>query len=227
MSLFGSDINKFLEHCRKLIQKDWDNVMLIDGVEGTGKTTWAMQLGKALDPEGFPGEPPGLERIQFPHDAFLKVAANAPRGAAVLWDEGRLHKRRAMHGTTLDVLDFLQDCRALNLHLLICFPHELQLDNAVKDHRIRYRFNIPRRGLAELYVRRQKHQRLGASQFYWHKTGDRFKYGPNKGPIHQAYKAKKEAHMRRKAMGIDDDEDPFATVDVASILLKDKFHGSA
>lgn len=215
---FGCKIENYIRYCQRLIQEDWDNLMLFTGPEGSGKTTWATQVLTALDPGGFPGPAPGVERIQFTHDGFLKIAAAAPRGAAMLWDEGRLHKRRAMHGTTLDVLDHLQDCRALNHHMGICFPHERQLDSAVKDHRVRHRWHVPRRGLAVLYERHEARLRRGDSSFYWRATGDAFNFKANRGPKWAAYNARKETHMRRSE--VNEDKLGF-DVEAADAILRD------
>jgi hypothetical protein len=190
--MFDSDPKRFIRHCKGLTRKDWDDVHLFTGVEGAGKTTWAFQIMRALDPDF------GLHAVHFPHDAFLDYCTHAPRDSAALWDEGRLNKRRAMHGSTLDVLDFLQDCRALNLHLGICFPHEALLDNAVKDHRVRWRHHIIRRGLSKLMIRQERHGRGGKSYWIWVETGDVFAFKENKGALWQAYRIAKEDHMRRR-----------------------------
>lgn len=190
--MFDSDHKAYIRHCKGLIKEDWDDVHLFTGPEGVGKTTWAFQVMRALDADF------GLHAVHFHHQRYLDYCKDAPPDSGALWDEGRLNKRRAMHGSTLDVLDFLQDCRALNLHLGICFPHEALLDNAVKDHRVRWRHHVVRRGLSKLMVREERRGRSGKPYWVWVETGDIFAFKENRGSMWAAYKRLKDDHMRRR-----------------------------
>lgn len=189
---------------RRVSAGDWDNVMLFSGVEGSGKSTWMRTIMKALD-EGF-----NVDRIHFVLDQFLDSAPSTPRYGGVALDEARLNKRRAMHGGTIQMLDFLQDCRGLNLHIALCFPHESLLDAAVKDHRVRWNWHVTERGTVLLRHRIKKtiRTRRGPVDVFEWKTIQGFHYKDDKGTeLRTAYNAKKEAHMRRLEFEANDDSD--------------------
>lgn len=183
----------WLRFCRTLPQDGWDNVMLFTGPEGVGKSTIAWRVLRELDPTF------SAARVHFGARAFLANAASTPRGGAVLADEIELNKRRGMHGTTLDLMDFLKDCRALNLHIGFCFPHESLFDEGILNTRVRWKIHIPARGrmvLSERVTREVSNREGGTDQIHrWVERGKWQGIAPNQGPLWSEYVQKKELHM--------------------------------
>ena len=77
----------------KGVMKKWDAVMLITGMEGSGKSTAAMGIAKYCDPT-FPGEPLNdgttrrtCDRIVFTQKEFEDAVHKAKPGQAIVWDE--------------------------------------------------------------------------------------------------------------------------------------------
>ena len=77
----------------KAVEKNWDCVIGITGMEGSGKTTAAMTFAKYVD-ESFPGEPLNdrsnrrtLDRVVFTFDQFMKAIDAAQPGQAIVFDE--------------------------------------------------------------------------------------------------------------------------------------------
>lgn len=68
----------FLKECVKL---DWDAVILIDGVEGSGKSTFAQQIAGYFDPKF------NLDKVVFTPEQFVEAVDCAVPGSAILWDE--------------------------------------------------------------------------------------------------------------------------------------------
>jgi len=64
-----------------LSKKDKDYVILIDGYEGSGKSTFAQQIGKYVDPSL------SLDRICMTADEFKEAIANAKKNQCVIYDE--------------------------------------------------------------------------------------------------------------------------------------------
>ncbi|KKM83525.1 hypothetical protein LCGC14_1308400, partial [marine sediment metagenome] len=61
-----------------LIKKDDDKVYIVDGRERGGKSTFAIQQAKYLDPTF------NLDRICFTSDQFLHQIRNAPQGSCII-----------------------------------------------------------------------------------------------------------------------------------------------
>jgi hypothetical protein len=167
-----------------------DDIILITGSEGSGKSSLALQLGAALDPEF------NLLSIGFTVSEYMDLARNMPKRRVVMSDEFLVNKRKAMRRETVDLLDFLQECRGLNLHHLICFPHADLLDKAVMDFRVRWHVHIPRRGLFQVKEKVKWYASGGVEQVSWRVVGQWFFNAP-KGPLVDAYKEAKAAHMSR------------------------------
>lgn len=186
----------WVRHCQATVRNDLDNLILFVGPEGAGKSTFALQVMRALDPSF------GAGRITFDIAEFLQAARETPPYCSVLADELLINRRKAMQSGTVALLDFLQTCRGLNLHLGVCFPHEALLDQAVLRHRVRYKVECsapPRRGVAVVYERMTKtlRERTGEIRVIpiWVKRGA-WRFKENEGGLWEDYLLKKGEHMR-------------------------------
>jgi len=70
-----------LDHLKKCVDKKWDAVILVDGVEGSAKTTFSGGIAYYLDNKF------GLENVVFSPQQFVEAVDNAKKGTAILWDE--------------------------------------------------------------------------------------------------------------------------------------------
>ena len=70
-----------LDILKKNIVNDWDFWLVVDGLERTGKSTLAIQVGKYLDPSL------DLKRICFTPEQFDRAIDDAPKYSCVIWDE--------------------------------------------------------------------------------------------------------------------------------------------
>jgi hypothetical protein len=192
-------VHEWLADCRSTVRRDLDNLILFTGAEGSGKSTVAVQVMRALDGSF------GVERIHFGIRAFLGGAPGTPQFGAVLGDEMLVNKRKAMYGDTLELLDFLQICRGLNLHMGICFPHESLLDTAILNTRVRWKVHVAKRGSMVVSERRSRTFRakggVERTVHVWVERG-RWRFGENTGPMWEAYLAKKAAHMRGRGVDL-------------------------
>jgi hypothetical protein len=169
----------------------FDNLMLGTGAEGAGKSELLIQVLKNLDP-GFT-----IDRVHLRREPFLAQAATLRPGSAIDLDEALFNKRKAMHSSTIGMLDWLQICRGQRLHIGMNFPHVDLLDDAIEDFRVRYRLHVPQRGLFQVMLRREWPKK-GKVLRRWVVEGQ-FTYKPLRGPFKIAYDAKKDANMREFA----------------------------
>jgi hypothetical protein len=139
----------WFEECRRITsaESDYDDIHVFTGEEGSGKSKDMRVIFPRLDPTF------SVDRIHFTQDDFLNQLGTLEPGQAIVLDEFRGHKRMAMHGDRLEMLDTLKEIRGLRLHVGIGFPHVTQLEGDILYQRIRWWNHIPRRG--ELLVHRR------------------------------------------------------------------------
>lgn len=200
-------IEDWLAAVRRRAERNADNFIPIFGKPGDGKSTVAMQIGCALDSSL------DVDRILFgvqnfmagavpPRDLLTFQKRRAKLGSGhrvVIGDELELNKRRGMYGVSLDLIEFLKDCRGLNLHMLACFNEEEDVDKPYL-RRATFKAVIPRRGLLDVYEmeRRFRIRRGGIKEEFdvWVKVGS-YETAENAktNPLWMRYEAKKEDHM--------------------------------
>lgn len=200
------DAKDWADYTNNLLRKrDLDNVVLFAGDPGNGKSTLMLQIARLLDPTF------EINRIHFTVNNFLNDAKQRKPFECVAADELLMHRRKSMTKENIDMVDFMQVCRALNLHILLCFPHAGMLDRAVLDRRVRYRIDVPKQGIAQLSERHFKTIRdISGREDYavvWTPASKPWHFGPNSGPFWEDYLAKKLSAARQReaeARGFED-----------------------
>lgn len=191
-------IHDFIKEQRALVTRDWDNLILFTGQERSGKSTVMFQVMKALD-EDF-----DVSHCHYLLPEFLADARGIGKYRSVVWDEADLDSRDAMTADTKETLKFLRECGGLNLHIGLCFPHESQLDKAIKNNRVRWNIHILQRGLFVIR-KRVSFKRRGTTVWDW-KDIQQFRFQANKGPLWDAYKQKKQDHMEGLDLALTEEE---------------------
>jgi hypothetical protein len=122
-----------LNKIKHLISKGWDFCILIDGFEGTGKSTLGFQVAVYLDPTF------DLSQVCFTGDETENVIMNAKNRQAVVFDEGMtdLYARQAMTKGNINLNKLLAQCRQKELALIIIMPSFFECDRYVALHRSR------------------------------------------------------------------------------------------
>lgn len=179
----------WIEYCNRLIRaEDQDNIVLLTGDPGRGKSTLAMQLAYAFDPDF------SLEHVHFTIPELLDDARQLEHYRCVVADEFLMNRRGSMRKDNIDMVEFLQICRGLNLHMLLCFPYAHRLDRAVIEDRIRYMIDVPTKGLAVL-MERKRDKRTGIVSY---PEILRWTFEKNSGPRWDDYLAKKLLMARQR-----------------------------
>lgn len=190
------EVQPWLNDMARLIRNDYDNLNLITGREGRGKSTWIRKVARKLDPAF------SVAHIHFNQEDFFRDAVSLPPGRAVVLDEFRGHRRLAMHGDRMEFLDFAKECRGLRLHIFIAFNRATAIDRDLLTDRISYWHHIRKRGLVEI--------RKPTTELMFDKDGQPIEktYYPlvgvfpftDKGdPLKSEYLTKKDARMRDRA----------------------------
>ena len=102
----------------KLSKKDEDRCYLIDGRERSGKSVFALQQAKYIDPSF------DLSRVCFTPDSFLEQIRNAKPGQVVVFDEAfrGLSSKGAQSKVNKKIIQALMEVGQRNLIIFIVLP---------------------------------------------------------------------------------------------------------
>lgn len=116
--------------------------IVIDGKEGTGKSTLAIKIAQTID-EQFTMEKVNLDFFQF-HSQITY----GPRKQAIIYDEAStgLLGRTSMTKIATTLIKTLQVSRAKNLFMLLCIPNFFMIDSYIRNHRVDALIHIDQRG---------------------------------------------------------------------------------
>lgn len=137
------DLDEYIEYVRNKLRADADNVIVITGAEGVGKSDFGMQLGHAISEETF-----DIERdVAYDPDEFIEKILRAPRYGTVIADEGgetfMSNEANTVEGR--NIKKALQQCRRKNLNIEILAPRHNYL-NKMSLFRCHAYFKIYKRG---------------------------------------------------------------------------------
>lgn len=165
----------------EVLKKDYDGFFVVDGPEGYGKSTLAMQCATYLDPTF------NLSRVVFTIDQFVEVVETAKKGEAIVFDEtmGYLGARGAMTKFNRSLIKIFSEMRSKNLFIFLCIPSFFELDKYPAIHRSISLLHVYKRGkfLAFNYSAK-KLLYINGKKYYSYKNpsadfhGDFIKYFP-------------------------------------------------
>jgi hypothetical protein len=147
-------IEPWLDYKRKLIQTDYDDLNLVTGREGKGKSKWARKVAAALD-KTFTLLGPrcvckGVARLHFDWDCYQEQLGAMERGQCIILAEFRGHRRESMKGDRMSVLDEFKENRGLGIHHFVVFNRITKLDRDLINDRVSDWSYIRRRGRVEV-----------------------------------------------------------------------------
>lgn len=213
------NLRAWIDHVQLLLRKkDLDNVVVFAGDPGNGKSTFMIQVAKALDDEF------SLDRIHYSSKSLINDAKSLAKYRCVAGDEILISRRHAMTAENKEFYDFLQVCRALNLHILLCFPHAAMMDRAILDRRVRFKIEVPEQGIAIIYERHFRSIRDSAGRedyaVVWEQVTPPLRFEKNSGVFWEEYLAKKLQAARQReaeALGF---ESPEAQEEASPVKVK-------
>jgi len=113
------------------VKANWDGVMLMTGMEGSGKSTTAFTVAKYCDPT-FPGEllndgttRRSCDRIVFTTGQFKYAVEHSKQGQAIVWDEFILggFASDALSQMQKELIKLMVTIRKKNLYIILVVPN--------------------------------------------------------------------------------------------------------
>jgi len=136
-------LKKNLDFVKKLPEYNFDAVALCTGYEGSGKSTFFMQIAYYLDPNF------SLKNIVFNAEQFNEATENLPKGSVILYDEaddvavGGNHAQNKVK----QVISKMKRIRSRNLYILFVTPTYFDLGKYFAIHRSRFLIHVYSQGL--------------------------------------------------------------------------------
>lgn len=145
--------NKVIPDLKK---KDKDCTIVIDGVEGSGKSTLGLQICAYIDPSF------NLSRVVFTPEEFREAIYKAKPSQAIMYDEAftGFSSRASLSGINKTLISLMMQIRQKNLFIIIVLPTIFLLDKYISLFRTRALFHVyenkGRRGYYRVYFSKKK-----------------------------------------------------------------------
>jgi hypothetical protein len=159
---------------KSLSQNDKDCVLVVDGKEGAGKSTLALQMAKCYDPNF------NLSRVVFDAESFRDAIFKAKKGQALVYDEAftGLSSRSSLSTINRALVSLMMQMRQKNLFVIVVLPTFFLLDKYVALWRTKALFHVyesgGRRGYFKVYnSKKKKYLYLAGKQTYSYGGSDK------------------------------------------------------
>jgi len=196
----------------KKLKDDKDNITVICGLEGEGKSTLGINYCSLISPNF------NFDSTCYDNEELKTNMREANGGDSVLADEGgvMLFSREAMNKTNKAIIKILMAVRERNINLVICVPNFFVIDSYIREHRVNVLIQIKKRGYYRGYLREgiaiinrnAKHKnvmgvKIGTDK-YWDGT---FNKELPKGYDYVSYKKKKNKNINTALAPTKDNEE--------------------
>jgi len=188
-----------------LKKENKDCVIIVDGREGSGKSTFAMQIGKYCDPTL------DLSRIVFSPEDFREAILKSEKGQCIIYDEAftGFSSRGSLSPINKVLVSLAMQMRQKNLFIIIVLPTIFMLDKYMAMHRTKALIHVfeskGRRGYFRLFNNKKKKLLLlfGSKTMShsvkqaWTNFKGRFygKFAIGDSEVEKAYEKKKEVSL--------------------------------
>jgi len=140
--LYEDLMDRLVEDCHTNIANEYDNVIVVQGKEGSGKSSFAIRLAKAFNPHF------NMVTDYIYSYEEMVAAVSGPDDddiGRVFWlDETSsiMNNRDAMTTSSKNMVELLEMMRSRGWTLIMCIPSVERLDKYLRDHRIRYLITV-------------------------------------------------------------------------------------
>lgn len=216
-AIYSDLLPKFVSHIKKRNQKHWQNIIVITGKPGSGKSNLMLQIAMALYPDI------DMEKaLIYSNQDFrrrLKAILNGEDvGKINLFDEGSviLNAMNARRSDDNGIVTLLEILRSWEMTTIICIPAYKRLNKALRTNLVDYWIQCPRQPLVEGYKSRGFYEIYTPTESewtdntYWNCIGAGV-YGPLRPEVDEVYQSIKMQHQREQVAnyldGFEDDEE--------------------
>lgn len=135
---FDGYLKSFMDQLSKAVEQKWDGLFYFGGMEGAGKTTFALQVASYLDPNF------NIENVVFDGESFVSACIKAKPKTAIVFDESYnvFNNRNHANKLTNKVISMLTMIRSKQLFILIVSPTFFDLSKYLIVHRSRAFINV-------------------------------------------------------------------------------------
>lgn len=212
-------IRRQTELTYKRLEEDWDSVVVIDGGEGTGKTTlglhkldhfYTLRNGQCVEED--------IRHVCLTGEDFKKDLSDLNKREMTIYDEaGELNKRRALSQFNVMMMQTYQVIRGDNLYTVLILPSIFELDSFFAKRRVKGLYHVYRRGRVAYFTQKRVHALIALNQNYpvknmslvkctWRDTFPKYK-----GVMAESYKKLKGKKMRMIRKSIIEEPKPTKT----------------
>lgn len=201
--IYDDAFDVFIKILRKRVEEqDLQNIIVIEGQTGSGKSTLGVQLAMAIDPRF------NLDNdyIYTVDDLKKKFKMRGIKGCCSvnLLDEGSviLNGKNAQKKNDKDIVALLETMRSFNWTTIICLPSFANVNKTIRDTLINYRIMCPERPLLKGYTTRGFFEIWTPNRHKFKEYGDMYwdlqcagVYSDLTGIIRDQYRAIKISHQ--------------------------------
>jgi len=182
----------------KFIEKDNDYLLIIDGREGSGKSTLGLHACSVVD-KTF-----SHEDVAFTAKDFLTKLHKSKVKKALMWDEAveGAFSRDSINRTNKMIVTAMMVARAKKIFIIVIIPTFFLLDKYFRMHRVGMLLNLPRRGLFNAYNSKAiKKLSVDGSKYWDYSKGkisfsEQFPIFDKQTTLWKEYYKKKKAFMK-------------------------------
>ncbi len=131
-------LKKRLDNVSRIISKDWDCCFIIDGIEGSGKSTLGFICSYYLNPNIT------IDNVAIDGADALKKLEKLPDKSLLMVDEGALmfSSKDAMKKEQKKLMQVISVIRQKNMILIIVLPSYFELNRNLAIHRSRFMLHV-------------------------------------------------------------------------------------
>jgi hypothetical protein len=178
-------ITKNLEGIRKhYINNDNDYCMIVDGKEGTGKSTEGIKYCRVVDRDF------NVEQVAFSANEFLTKLQQSKVKRALLWDEAEAGAFSR---------DSVGSINKLVVKALMVIPSFFLIDKYLRMHRVGMLVHLPRRGTIEGFSSNQIKRLTVNGDKYWDYKSAAPSFTEHCAPIPKSDKLWQDYMVRKRA----------------------------
>jgi ATPase family associated with various cellular activities (AAA) len=152
---FGVPISPQMEFFARMLsqrrESQRDNVIIVEGPTGEGKTTFAYALATTVaEMNGMPFDVGKNMVLGESKEYAFKLLQTAERGSVFLFDESgnQINKKRWHDSDQIDFTNMINLVRFMGFTVIMNWPQASELDKSIRDSRTKFKISIKKRGNA-------------------------------------------------------------------------------